>query len=109
MIRTGGATMDARFTPQQAMDRGLPTPADCDLTVILLWGRMGTPLTEMKADGTSYLSGTEWEFENALAANKPVFVYRRVRESALGRRRRRTSTRSSSRNGAWTPSSSGSG
>ena len=37
---------------------------------------MGTPLSEKKADGTPYLSGTEWEFENALAANKPVLVYR---------------------------------
>ena len=74
----GGATMDARLTPQQAVDRSLPTPAECDLTVVLLWGRMGTPLTETKADGTPYLSGTEWEFESALAANKPVLVYRRT-------------------------------
>jgi hypothetical protein len=79
----GGATMDARFTPQEAVNRGLPTPAQCDLTVVLLWGRMGTPLTETKADGTPYLSGTEWEFENALAANKPVFVYRRVEKVLL--------------------------
>ncbi len=74
----GGATMDARLTPQQAVNHSLPTPADCDLTVVLLWGRMGTPLSETRADGTPYLSGTEWEFENALAANKPVFVYRRA-------------------------------
>ena len=44
------APMDARFTPQQAVDRGLPTPAECDLTIVLLWGRMGTPLAEKKAD-----------------------------------------------------------
>ena len=73
----GGATMDARFTPQEAVTHGLPTPAECDLTVVLLWGRMGTPLIQTKADGTAYLSGTEWEFENALTANKPVLVYRR--------------------------------
>ena len=42
-----------------------------------------TPLTETKADGTPYLSGTEWEFENALAANKPVFVYRRAERVLL--------------------------
>ncbi len=74
----GGAPMDARLTPQQAVDRSLPTPAQCDLTVVLLWGRMGTLLTETKADGTPYLSGTEWEFENALEADKPVLVYRRA-------------------------------
>ena len=79
----GGATMDARFTPQKAMNRDLPTPAECDLTVVLLWGRMGTPLAEEKVDGTQYLSGTEWEFENALAANKPVFVYRRAEKVML--------------------------
>ena len=74
----GGATMDARLTPQQAVDKSLPTPAECDLTVVLLWGRMGTPLTETKADGTTYLSGTEWEFESAINANKPVLLYRRA-------------------------------
>lgn len=71
------APMDARLTPQQAVDRSLPTPAECDLTVVLLWGRMGTPLAEKKADGTPYLSGTEWEFESALSANKLVLLYRR--------------------------------
>src|SRR4030095_14640783 len=77
------ATMDARFTPQQALNRSLPTPAECDLTVVLLWGRLGTPLTETKADGTPYLSGTEWEFDSALAANKPVLVYRRSEKVPL--------------------------
>jgi formylglycine-generating enzyme required for sulfatase activity len=79
----GGATMDARLTPQQAVNQSLPTPAECDLTVVLLWGRLGTPLAETKADGTPYLSGTEWEFDNALAANKPVFVYRRAEKVLL--------------------------
>jgi hypothetical protein len=79
----GGATMDARITPHEAVKRGLRTPAECDLTVVMLWGRMGTPLTETKADDTPYLSGTEWEFENAVAANKPVFVYRRAEKVLL--------------------------
>ena len=71
------AQMDFRLTPQQAVNRSLPIPAECDLTVVLLWGRMGTPLTETKAEGTPYLSGTEWELENALSANRPVWLYRR--------------------------------
>jgi hypothetical protein len=54
----GGATMDARLTPQQAVDRRLPTPAECDLTVVVLWGRMGTPLTEKRADGTAAAAAT---------------------------------------------------
>jgi formylglycine-generating enzyme required for sulfatase activity len=77
------AQMDARLTPQQAVDRSLPRPAECDLTVVLLWGRMGTPLAEKKSDGTPYLSGTEWEFENALSANRPVLVYRRSEKVLL--------------------------
>jgi hypothetical protein len=80
------AQMDARFTPQQAVDRSLPTPAECDVTVVLLWGRMGTPLTEKKADGTRYLSGTEWEFENALKADKPVLLYRKSGDVMLNPR-----------------------
>jgi formylglycine-generating enzyme required for sulfatase activity len=79
----GPAPMDARLTPQQAVNRGLPTPGECDLTVVLLWGRLGTPLAETKADGTPYLSGTEWEFENALAADKPVLLYRRSEKVLL--------------------------
>ena len=77
------AQMDARFTPQQAVDRSLPTPAECDLTIVLLWSRMGTPLTDTRADGTPYLSGTEWEFETALGANKPVYLYRRSEKVLL--------------------------
>jgi hypothetical protein len=74
--------VDARLTPQEAVDRSLP-PADCDLTVVLLCGRMGTPLSDRKADGPPYLSATEWEFENALKANRPVFVYRRAEKVLL--------------------------
>lgn len=77
--------MEAGLTPQQAIAQGLPKPEDCDLTVIVLWSRIGTRLPddfELKEDGTPYLSGTEWEYVNALKAyqrnGKPaVWVYRR--------------------------------
>lgn len=79
--------MEAGLTPQEAIKQGLPTPADCDLTVVILWSRMGTPLPAdyMKDDGSRYLSGTEWEYYNALASfhqnNKPtVRLYRRTEE-----------------------------
>lgn len=72
------APMLANLSPQDAVNRGLPTPAMCDLTVAILWGRFGTPLTQpLKKDGTAYRSGTEWEFENALEAGKDVLLYRR--------------------------------
>jgi formylglycine-generating enzyme required for sulfatase activity len=77
--------MEAGLTPQEAIAQGLPKPEDCDLVVIVLWSRIGTPLPtdfELKADGTPYLSGTEWQYFNALKGyrknRKPVvWVYRR--------------------------------
>ena len=73
------APMLANLSPQDAVNRGLPTPAMCDLTVVIVWGRLGTPLAEpRKKDGTPYRSGTEWEFENALEAGKDVLLYRRT-------------------------------
>jgi energy-coupling factor transporter ATP-binding protein EcfA2 len=77
--------MEAGLTPQEAIAQGLPKPEDCDLAVIILWSRIGTQLSadfELKADGSPYLSGTEWEYLNALKGyrtkRKPaVWVYRR--------------------------------
>lgn len=75
---TAPVPMFAGLTPQQAVDRGLPMPSECDLTVVILWGRMGTPLSEpRKPNGDAYFSGTEYEFENATAAGKPAMIYRR--------------------------------
>jgi hypothetical protein len=40
---------------------------------------MGTPLAApLKPDGSRYMSGTEWEFEDALHAGRDVLVYRRA-------------------------------
>jgi formylglycine-generating enzyme required for sulfatase activity len=77
--------MEAGLTPQEAIAQGLPKPEDCDMAVIILWSRIGTQLPsnfELKADGSPYLSGTEWEYLNALkgyrANRKPsVWVYRK--------------------------------
>ena len=78
--------MEAGLTPQEAIAQGLPKPEDCDLAVIILWSRIGTQLPadfELKQDGSPYLSGTEWEYLNALKGyrtnGKPaVWVYRRI-------------------------------
>lgn len=74
------APMLATLTPQQAVVRALPRPSECDLTVLILWGRMGTPLEDRKPDGTRYASGSEWEFEDARRAGRPILVYRRTAE-----------------------------
>jgi hypothetical protein len=70
--------MLATLTPQQAVRRALPTPSDCDFTIVIVSGRMGTPLEERKPDGSAYLSGTEWEFDDARRAGRPILLYRRM-------------------------------
>jgi hypothetical protein len=52
-------------------------PEETDILVLILWSRLGTPLPERTEhheyrgiDGRVPVTGTEWEFENALAANK---------------------------------------
>jgi hypothetical protein len=83
--------MDAAITPQEAVNRFGPKPSECDVVVVILWARMGTYL-DLKAfrkpDNEPYLSGTEWEFEDALntpEAQRPtIFVYRRSEEFKVG-------------------------
>jgi hypothetical protein len=71
--------MDAALTPQEAVNRRLPLPSECDITICILWGRIGTPLHEpRRSDGSQYLSGTEWEFENARLARRTILLYRRT-------------------------------
>jgi tetratricopeptide (TPR) repeat protein len=48
------------FQPQ------IPSTADYDLVLCILWSRLGTPLTA--PDGKHYESGTEYEVETALAS-----------------------------------------
>src|SRR5262249_45068676 len=63
----------------------IPQPADFDLVVCVLWSRLGTrlhPGRYQRPDGSTYSSGTEYEFETALAgfrANQrpDLLVYRR--------------------------------
>jgi hypothetical protein len=83
--------MLASLTPQEAVDKGLPKPSECDIVVVILWARMGTPLPYpkyQKADGSPYLSGTEWEFEDAIQAaekaGRPfVVVYRCTQDPTI--------------------------
>ncbi|MGB7990722.1 MAG: SUMF1/EgtB/PvdO family nonheme iron enzyme [Candidatus Methylophosphatis roskildensis] len=85
-----GTPMLATMTPQAAIAAGLPKPSECDIVVVLLWSRMGTPLPAeyCKPDGSAYLSGTEWEYLDALDAAKrcgrpEILVYRRTEKCPL--------------------------
>jgi len=83
--------LDAQLTPQEAINRKLPKPSECDIVIVILWGRMGTPLPPefKRGDGSTYQSGTEWEFEDAInapkAKNKPtILLYERTEEPKIG-------------------------
>jgi formylglycine-generating enzyme required for sulfatase activity len=76
--------MDAQLSPQEALNRRLAKPSECDIVVVILWSRMGTPLIEpLKPDGSSYLSGTEWEFDDALKGTGLLLVFRRMDEPLI--------------------------
>ena len=77
--------MFADRTPQASVNQRLPLPSQCDVVIVLLWGRMGTPLPRdvIGPDGMTYASGTEWEFHDALRAHRDagapvILVYRRT-------------------------------
>jgi formylglycine-generating enzyme required for sulfatase activity/energy-coupling factor transporter ATP-binding protein EcfA2 len=76
--RVGGDTpMLASISPQEAINRGLPKPSECDITVSIFWSRMGTPFTD-ETDGQDYLSGTHWELLDALKnPDCETLIYRR--------------------------------
>src|SRR5215831_3136326 len=50
------APMSASETPQASVNRYLGRPADCDLTIVVLWSKLGTPLPPdlTRPDGTRY-------------------------------------------------------
>jgi cellulose biosynthesis protein BcsQ len=63
----------------------IASPAEADLAVFIFWSRAGTVLPSEfhRADGTSYISGTEYELETALQGSRAhgtpdVFVYRKT-------------------------------
>ncbi|MGE3163571.1 MAG: SUMF1/EgtB/PvdO family nonheme iron enzyme [Planctomycetota bacterium] len=87
--------LTAHDQPQVLLATNLPRPSACDLVVVILWSRLGSPLPEnvegeFRRDGEPY-TGTEWEFEEALRgrsqaqrdssrAKPEVVVYRATRD-----------------------------
>jgi formylglycine-generating enzyme required for sulfatase activity len=71
--------MDAHLSPQDAINQRLAKPSECDIVVVILWSRIGTPLVGLqKPDGSPYLSGTEWEFDDALKGTSTLLLFRRM-------------------------------
>jgi len=78
----GRVAMTAKVTPHEAVTRTLARPSECDIVIVILWRRLGTPLPDAyrRPDGTHFQSGTEWEYEDALLAPQQplILVYRRT-------------------------------
>lgn len=73
----------ASLTPQEAVKRFCYRPSECDIVIVVLWSRLGTHLDLrkfQKQNGKQYLSGTEYEYEEAASAETPpdILLYRRT-------------------------------
>lgn len=67
------------LTADRNFQDGILRPADCEIVVVVLWTRLGTPLPDEPYGG---MTGTEWEFVNAVEASSArghpeVLVYTR--------------------------------
>lgn len=87
---TAYVPLSATLTPQEAISRGFYLPSDCDVVIIILWSRMGTPLPAeyRKPNGAPYLSALEWAYEDAYTASpRPdIFIFRKGKKgSNLGK------------------------
>jgi len=68
------------LTADRTFQAGLTQPEDCDIVLVILWTRLGSPLPEEPYRG---MTGTEWEFLHAVEASarhgKPeVLVYKKT-------------------------------
>jgi tetratricopeptide (TPR) repeat protein len=76
-------TMPAHMTPQEAVVHYKGRPSNCDIVIVIVAARIGTHLavdTFKKPDGSAYVSGTEWEYDDAWnATSRPdILVYRQM-------------------------------
>lgn len=68
------------LTAAQSFQAGLVRPSECEIVLVMLWTRLGTPLARDPYGG---MTGTEWEFVDAVEASAQsgspeVLVYRKT-------------------------------
>ncbi len=65
-----GAVLLAGIPAQDSVIRSLGKPAECDIVVICLWTKLGSPMQQpaYQKPGGGYFTGTEWEYDNAVQA-----------------------------------------
>ena len=60
----------AWLSPQEAINRGLPGPGHCEISVFIFWSRVGTPLAPgtFRPNGSGdQPTGSLWEFHEAMS------------------------------------------
>lgn len=68
-----GVPLDALNTPQTSVNRWMPVPEACEIFIGVFRCRFGTPLPSIefrRPDGSTYLSGSEYEFHRAWDARR---------------------------------------
>lgn len=68
------------LTAAQSFQAGLLRPSECEIVLVMLWTRLGTPLADDPYGG---MTGTEWEFVDAVQASvtagtPEVLVYKKT-------------------------------
>lgn len=68
------------LTAAQSFQAGLLRPSECEIVLVMLWTRLGTPLADDPYGG---MTGTEWEFVDAVeasarAGSPEVLVYQKT-------------------------------
>ncbi|NEV62812.1 AAA family ATPase [Thiorhodococcus minor] len=68
------------LTAARSFQAGLLRPSECEIVIVMLWTRLGTPLADDPYGG---MTGTEWEFVDAIEASArnaapEVLVYRKT-------------------------------
>ncbi len=59
------------MSAQDAVTRSRGKPSECDIVVVILWSRLGSPSPAAmyaRPGGDGYYTGTEWEYEDAWQA-----------------------------------------
>jgi|SRR5579883_1328856 len=95
VVEWSEAPLNANESPETSIVTRLGSPRDCDLVVVVIWGRLGTFLSieeyGQKPDGTPY-TGTEWEYHEAIRASREangrprVVVFRRTEDRLMPER-----------------------
>src|SRR5688500_18372847 len=59
---------DVPLSAARSFQPQLPRGSEFDIVICLMWSTLGTPIADLRSDGSAYESGTVFEFENAIAA-----------------------------------------